>query len=351
MAQSCRGLEDRLDEVVERKFRYGRYNQFYDEPPLCNGAVGWSGLFQRANPIAPAGNRLDMNVVWSLWTTPMSVAKRAEAVKMAALSVAVATPQFARTSLITDRLGRELLVDGLGLEFSDVFDGLDAELDGISPSWWVAGKIAAYEIMAGRGQPFIHLDNDLFWWNVPAGLEDKPLIGQNFEYADDAPNPVCNVYDVSRISRYAEQHGVPLPVAWQWAVTEFGPYRRAINCGVFGGADCSFIGMYSAEVLRLIKSTALKDFYSYTDPVHGDACVIEQWFLDALASHHGIDAHVIYPSLEASHEATVTDMTHLLGPFAKSDPDIVRAVDAILARDFPTLWRRVADVTARLGHD
>lgn len=351
MAQSCRVLEDRLREAAERMARFGRYNQFYDKPPLCNGAVGWSGLFQRANPIAPACNRLDMNAVWSLWTAPMSAAKRAEAVKMAALSVAVAAPQFARTSLITDRLGRELLVDGLGLEFSDVFDGLDAELDGISPSWWVAGKIAAYEIMAGRGQPFIHLDNDLFWWNVPAGLEDKPLIGQNFEYADDAPNPVCNVYDVSRLSGFATQHGVPLPVAWQWAVTQFGPYRRAINCGVFGGADCGFIGMYATEVLRLIKSTAFKDFYADHDPAHGDACVIEQWFLDALASYHGIEVSVIYPSLEAAHEATVTDMTHLLGPFAKSDPDIVRAVDTILARDFPALWRRVADITARLAHD
>lgn len=350
MARSCRGLEDRLGEVMERKLRYGRYNQFYDEPPLCNGAVGWAGLFQRANAMVPARNRLDMNAAWSLWTAPLSAAKRTQTVKLVALSVAVAAPQFARTSLITDRTGRELLVDGLGLEFSDVFDGLDTVLDGVSPSWWMAGKIAAYGIMAGRGQPFIHMDNDLFWWNVPAGLEDKPLIGQNFEYADDAPNPVCNIYDLSRLSGFAERHGVPLPPAWQWAVTEFGPYQRAINCGVLGGTDCGFIGMYAAEALRLIKSTALKDFYSCHDPVHGDACVIEQWFLDALASHHGIDAHVIYPSLEASHEATVTDMTHLLGP-SKRDPALIQAVDTILATNFPALWRRVADVTARLAHD
>lgn len=351
MARSCRGLEYRLREAAERHAAHGRYNQDYGKAPLCNGAVGWSGLFQRANPVRQLANRLNMNAVWSIWTAPMSAAKLAQTVKLAALSVAVATPQFARTSLITDRVGRELLVDGLGLGFSDVFDGLDAVLDGIPLSWWGAGKIAAYGIMAGRGRPFIHLDNDLFWWNVPAGLEDKPLIGQNFEYIDNVIAPEHNVYDLSRFSSFSMEHGVPLPTAWLWADSEFGPYRRAINCGVFGGSDSQFIDMYATEVLRLIRDTPFKDFHGQNQPTHGDACVIEQWFLDALACHHGIDVHVIYPSLEASHEVTVTDMTHLLGPFAKSDPDIIRAVDAILARDFPALWRRVADVTARLAHD
>lgn len=350
MARSCRGLEDRLGEVMERKFRYGRYNQFYDEPPLCNGAVGWAGLFQRANAMAPASNRLDMNAAWSLWTAPLSAAQRAQTVKLVALSVAVTAPQFAGTTLITDRAGRELLVDGLGLEFSDVFDGLDAVLDGVFPSWWMAGKIAAYGIMAGRGRPFIHLDNDLFWWSVPAGLEGKALIGQNFEYADDALNPVCDLYDLSRFVSFSRQHGVSLPPAWQWATTEFGPYRRAINCGVLGGTDCGFIGTYASEVLRLIRDTPFKDFHSENPPTHGDACVIEQWFLDALACHHGIDAHVIYPSLEAVHEPTVTDMTHLMGA-SKLDSALIQAVDTILATNFPALWRRVADVTARLAHD
>ncbi|MDQ2105124.1 DUF6734 family protein [Azospirillum isscasi] len=330
----------RLIEAQERHAQYDRYNQDYDKAPLCAGAVGWSGLYQRANPIMTSTTRLDMTAVWSLWTTPLPESKWAETLKMLALSVEVARPQFRDCVLVTDRRGRHLLVDQLGLEFDAILVDLDGELADLSPHWWAAGKLAAYRIMAERGRPFIHIDNDLFWWTVPPGIESKAVIAQNFEYTDQHSAPENNAYDLDRFTTFASRHCIDLPPAWRWAEQEFGMHRRAVNCGVFGGNDSAFIKNYATQALSLITRTPFRSFYDEAAPRRGDACVFEQWFLDALACFHGIDVFVVYDSLEAAHDVTVTDMTHLLGPNSKTAPENVRAVDAILARDYPAIWGR-----------
>lgn len=330
--------EQRQAEARERQARYGRYNQDYDKPPLCAGAVGWSGLYQRANPITATSTRLDMTAVWSLWTAPLSERHWLDTAKLLALSIAVARSQFRDSVLVTDRRGRNLLVDQLGLGFDTVLVDLDDELAGLSPHWWAAGKLAAYRRMAERGRPFIHIDNDLFWWNVPPGIENKAVIGQNFEYTDQHSAPESNAYDLGRFTAFASRHRIDLPPAWTWAEQAFGAHRRAINCGVFGGSDSAFIKDYATQALDLITRTPFRTFYDETTPRRGDACVIEQWFLDALACFHGIDVFVVYDSLEAAHDVTVTDMTHLLGPNSKTAPENARAVDAILARDYPAIW-------------
>lgn len=346
MVQSCHGREDRLREAAERKASLGRYNQIYEKPPLCNGAVGWSGLYQRANPLTPASNRLDMTAVWSLWMRPLARANWVRTLKLMALSVEVASPQFADTVLVTDRLGKELLVDQLGLRFSEVVSDLDDRLSGVPPEWWVAGKATAYKMMAARKRPFLHIDNDLFWWRVPSGLEDRALIAQNYEYVDDT----CSVYDIKRLGSYAEKHHFALPEAWDWAVKEFGPYQRALNCGVFGGTDYAFIETFANEMLRIMTTPPFSGFYSQHERQHGDACVIEQWLLDAMSCRDGIDVFVLFGCFEDAHVVTVSDITHLLGPYSKDDPDNLRAVDTILRRDFPDRWKRLTETIAHLSN-
>lgn len=325
----------RLIEAQERLSQYGRYNQVYDEPPLRAGAVGWAGLHPgNKGRVEP----LPMTAVWSLWTKPLDRRYVADTLKMLALSIAVAKQQFQRTVFITDPLGASWAIELLRLGFDEVLCIYDQELAGISPDWWGAGKLLAYKIMADRRANFIHIDNDLFWWSVPDSILSKPLVAQNHEYT----GPDCEVYNLSRFSSFADRHGIALPVEWTWAQKAFGPHLRAVNCGIFGGTNYAFISDYADDVLKLITTTAFRHFYVGNERNGvGDACITEQWFLDAKANYHGLEVFTLFESLEAAHECSVTELTHLLGPRKRASHNM-NAVDEILSTDYPELWDRLS---------
>src|SRR5260370_31176140 len=93
------------------------------------------------------------------------------------------------TVLITDAHGKRLLVDQLGLSFTEVSTELD-RLKDVSIDWWAIGKLVAYSL---QDRPFLHIDSDVFLWKpLPAHLESAPVIAQapqHFYSADQLSRP------------------------------------------------------------------------------------------------------------------------------------------------------------------
>src|SRR5262245_28715199 len=103
-----------------------------------------------------------MRAVWSFWSRPFQAHKGRIWCKPLhhllawGLSLETARRYYPETVLITDRPGKALLVDRLGLPFVQVSTELD-RLEHEDPGWWSLGKLVAYGM---QDRPFVHIDSD-----------------------------------------------------------------------------------------------------------------------------------------------------------------------------------------------
>jgi hypothetical protein len=161
------------------------------------------------------GKELRMRAVWSFWSKPSqartNIGWYSDLHHLLAwgLSLQTAGRHYPETVLITDRAGKKLLIDQLGLPFVHVSTELE-RLAHVDSGWWALGKLVAYSI---QDQPFIHIDSDAFLWKALP----RHLIGsQVFAlcpvfYANDS-----NLLPLEIENAFAE-HGSKLPAEWQWA--------------------------------------------------------------------------------------------------------------------------------------
>lgn len=88
--------------------------------------------------------------------------------------------EFYDIELITDKAGKELFIDKIGLPYSSVKVELDV-LNNYPPYLWAIGKLYSYSIQT---TPFIHVDNDIYIWSkFKDNLINAPLIAHNLEVA------------------------------------------------------------------------------------------------------------------------------------------------------------------------
>ena len=125
-----------------------------------------------------------MKAIWSLWTKPLRKNRKSiwisEKHHLLAwiLSVETAKKHYSETALFTDSQGARILVEQLGLEFTQVSTELDA-LENCDPSFWALGKVYTYR---AQTEPFIHIDSDVFLWKpLSSDINSAPLIAQNPE--------------------------------------------------------------------------------------------------------------------------------------------------------------------------
>ena len=105
-----------------------------------------------------------MRAVWSFWSSPFqcyyqgSWSSPLHHMLSWIVSVHAARKHYSETVLITDRAGKRLLVEQLGLPFSEISVELE-RLREHDRGWWVLGKIVAYSIQT---DPFVHIDSDVY---------------------------------------------------------------------------------------------------------------------------------------------------------------------------------------------
>lgn len=144
-----------------------------------------------------------------------------------------------QVELVTDRRGKEILVDTLQLPFTTVTTALEGKLDDCPAGLWAMAKIYSYSI---QQEPFIHLDSDLFLWKAlgPEVL-NADLVSQNLE---------VDLYFYRDILAEIKQHFAYIPEVLA-PVADAG-HVYASNAGMLGGRHLPFIRAYCQEAFTFI---------------------------------------------------------------------------------------------------
>lgn len=293
-----------------------------------------------------------MRAVWSFWSRPFEDRKNFGWNKPLhhllawGLSLRAAARHYPETVLITDRAGKKLLVDQLGLPFTHVSTELE-RLQGADTDWWVLGKLTAYNI---QDQPFIHLDTDVFLWKpLPPHLLQAALFAQHPEYPGAHPtNCFGGPHEVEQSFSSA---GIELPVEWQWARSRDQDYFPQENCGIIGGTQIEFIRYYSGLALDLVLNPKHRPAWARLGDKRPYTVLVEQFLLAACAAYHRFHPVSPFRGIKIKHlfrgggeafdrqQAVQKGYTHLIGG-TKSHPMVGRRIEDRVKSEDPAFFRQ-----------
>jgi hypothetical protein len=159
-----------------------------------------------------------------------------------ALSCLQIARYYKEIELITDDLGKFLLIDKMELPYSGVSVELN-KLEKYNAGLWALGKILAYKL---QQVPFLHVDSDIFIWNeFDDRITKGSLIAQNKEAAIDRYsetfNEVCRKFDY--VPGYLKE-------------LEGSKYISCSNAGIMGGTDIPFFQNYTQEVFYFLNENS-----------------------------------------------------------------------------------------------
>lgn|ERR1035437_3062114 len=289
-----------------------------------------------------------MRAVWSFWSPPFAAWNnctwRSPMHHLLAwwLSLHTASKHYPETVLVTDRAGKRLLIDQLGLPFTEV----STELDSIAhahPDWWCLGKLLAYSL---QDQPFVHIDTDVFLWKpLPPNLAEAPVFAQcrdHFSRTDWCYRP-------RDVEQAFAQEKLALPKEWEY-VQSRDTVLTAENCGILGGTNIDFLRYYSKQALDLVLRPQHAAAWSRLPDKKPYTIVIEQFFLSACVDFHryhprspyrGVEVKHLFQSWEQAYdgnEAARLGFTHLIAG-AKTSPVIARRLEERVRREDPAYVR------------
>ena len=145
--------------------------------------------------------------------------------------------------LYTDMEGKKILVEQLGLPYTDVvvYENITCPA-----KHWAYPKIVTYSL---QKEPFLHVDGDVYL-SKPLSLAicDAPLIAQNKEIG-------TGYY--RRMVDFFLSNNVVLTDWLRSALQEVS--LNSFNMGVFGGKDIGFIRQYCEESFHLLRDNNLLD--------------------------------------------------------------------------------------------
>src|SRR6516225_3493918 len=290
-----------------------------------------------------------MRAVWSFWSKPFRAyyapiwgTSRNHALAWVA-SVQSAAQHYPDTMLVTDSAGARLLVDRLGLQFSEVSTCLDGFQEH-DPGWWVLGKLVAYGMQT---VPFVHIDSDVFLWKrLPADLDSAAVLAQHPEFY----GPDQTIYRTEDVERAFAETGGILPIEWRWARAN-SDGLIADNCGIVGGCDVAFLRHFAATALELIERPENAAGWSQHPNKWPFVYIVEQFMLSACVGYHqfhpgsackGVRAGFLFRSWDGARdprEAEQRGFTHLMG-WSKRVPAIMHRLSERVRKEWPeVVWR------------
>lgn len=175
--------------------------------------------------------------------------------------------------LITDRRGKDIFMDKIGLPFQTVKDDLEP-IDYPTDLWAIA-KIIAYDLQA---EPFLHVDNDVYIWSeFPEQITKSNLAVQSIEknYAHNT------LYAEDIIGKF---NYLPEALLEQ---KRNHPEIDSINAGIIGGNNLSFIHDYAREAIRFIEQNL--NHLNTLANIQGFNLIFEQCLFYSMARQRGED--------------------------------------------------------------
>jgi hypothetical protein len=300
-----------------------------------------------------------MRAVWSFWSKPFRAFKgriwREPVHHLLAwgLSLRLAGQHYPETVLITDRAGRALLVDRLGLEFTHICTELET-LREADAGWWALGKLVAYSL---QDRPFVHLDTDVFLWKaLPPRLEAAAVFSQCPE--DHSLDEWCGPRDIEAVFA---RHDLTLPAEWEWSRSQPSRGFREENCGILGGQRTDFIQHYARLAIDLALSPAHARAWQDLPDKAGYNMILEQFLLAACVDYHrfhpdspfrGIRMRNLFASFGEAFDPHVTGrtgFTHLMGD-AKTNLSVTRRLEQRVEREDREFYRHCMRLTRSSAH-
>jgi hypothetical protein len=292
--------------------------------------------------------------LWSFWSKPLQTSRRSSWLTPRhhllswVLSFETISKHFPETALVTDDDGACLLVDQLGLSFTEVSTELNA-MEHHDPGFWSLGKLYSYRI---QKEPFIHFDSDLYLWkSLPENLLSAPVVAQN-------PEPEAWYRPAFIEQKLSDAGTIWLPAEWVWYRVS-GPRKGGDCAGVFGGNHIDFIRYFSEQAIKIcehpdnqagwapLKKAPLTTHYG-------------QYYLAACVEYHrqqpaspfyGIEIRYVFDSMAEAYNperAAQLGFTHLLAG-SKRDPEIARRLEARVKQDYPQSYERCVSLAPDRG--
>lgn len=214
------------------------------------------------------------------------------------IAVKLALKHYGEAHFVTDSLCAEV--------FKEIpFTSVEVILDDLPKEYtktWALGKIYAYQHIALKGDPFVHIDNDVFLWKpLPVDLICAPIFAQS-------PEPI-NSYSYKIHDFYKN-------CPKKYLASKVKKNNFAPNVGVVGGKDLGFFYNYSRSAISLIldpknKSYWTKDFGLVT---WRKAVISEQYYMGICASFYKKNITYLFPKNDSySEKCYQLGYTHLMG--------------------------------------
>jgi hypothetical protein len=163
-------------------------------------------------------------------------------------------------------------VEQIGLEYSDY----------TGP--WSLGKMFAYKQIAEIGEPFIHVDYDVFLFNkLPLFAEKADVIVQNIEWK------AVHTYEADKLVQLCGNPHLLKDISID---TDYG-----FNLGIFGGNNLDFIIKYAENSIKFTLDPSNK--YVMIAPnifthMWSRATTIEQLYLKRAADHYDVNVTCLF---------------------------------------------------------
>ena len=261
-----------------------------------------------------------------------------------ALSVLQLRQFYDEVELVTDDLGKHILIDVLQLPYTSVRTDLQTAMTGYPKELWALSKIYAYSL---QKEPFLHIDGDIFIWKrFEERIEKAALVAQNFEI--DFP-----FYRVPLQTMQNEFENVPSCMLDE---LERETSIFSSNTGIIGGHQLPIFEEY-----RLLAFGIINDNFKNLSKVeiqHFNIC-FEQFLYYCLSKEKGMElSYVIdnqgqfdptYPGFANFHTVPYdTWFVHLMADYKRQE-SVVNHLSKRLRQDYPTYYYRILRICQSAG--
>ncbi len=224
--------------------------------------------------------------------------------------------------LVTDRKGKEILIDALELPYTQVSLALE-DIKDLSADFWAFGKLYAYQ---AQESPFFSLDSDVFLWQrLPNYLEKAAVFCQDKEYFDGKRGFTWLYEDALRITKNLHRPDY------------VGKSDAALNAGIFGGNRLDFFQQLWKDSYTFIQQEEILTQEKFPRNLMNIFC--EQYFAACLAKVKQIQVATLRSDFETwQHVFQRVSYTHLIAESKKKYGD---KVEQKVKTDFPEYYQKI----------
>lgn len=295
-----------------------------------------------------------MKIVQSLWTKPMMNTGGQPQVQTLsggwldrkfhfmswALSCLLLSRYYKDIELVTDSLGKYLLINTLRLPYTRVVEVLDS-INHYDSSLWAMGKLIAIQ---QQQSPFLHVDSDVYIWaSFARDLEEAPLVAQNLEQGYPFYATLLNQINMHfpYIPESVRANGLRMHSA------------NAYNAGILGGNNLDFFRAFTKEAIQFVDNNvgALHkvdlSMFNCMYEQHLFYCLSRKWELPVHCYSQTIQEDRINLEFKGIHNfihaPESREYMHLFGDI-KKNPLICQTLYNKLKHSFPQYLERVEHV-------